>query len=213
MGYVTLPANETYQPALERRLEQRGRREAVEHDGAVGAEQRGEGVVVGVARVDHDRLAELGRDLELGFEEAALVVVRRVLAEVVEAGLADRDGARVREQVAQLVEPVRVGLVGVVRVDAESGVDAVVLLGKRERLVAARDARRDGDHAVDADGARPLEDLGCVVGIEMRVSVDHARPSSSSTTDASSFLKSGTGSRSFWPGGSSLGCQRPIHSA
>ncbi len=51
----------------------------------------------------------------------------RVLAEVVEARLADGDGARVAEQRAQLVDAVRVVLVRVVRVDAEAGVDAVVL--------------------------------------------------------------------------------------
>ena len=172
-----------------------------------------ERVLVGVAGVDDDRLAELGGDLELRFEEALLVVVRGVLAEVVEARLADRDRARVAEQVAKLVEAVRVGLVRVVRVDAEDGVDAVVLLGERERLVRARDAGGDGDHAVDADGAGSLEGLGCLVGVEVRVGVDHARPSSSSTTESSSFLNSGVGSRSFWPGASSLGCQAPVHSA
>ena len=56
--------------------------------------QRGERVLVGGAGVDHDRLAELGGELELGVEEAPLRVVRRVVAEVVEAGLADGDGAR-----------------------------------------------------------------------------------------------------------------------
>ena len=117
------------------------------------------------------------------------------------------------EQLAELVEPVRVGLVGVVGVDAEGGVDAVVLLGERERLVRAGDAGRDRDHAVDAGGAGSLEDLGRLVGVEVRVRVDHARPSSSSTIDSSSFLKSGVGSRSFWPGASSLGCQLPVHSA
>ena len=52
--------------ALERRLEQRGRREAVEDDGAVGAEQSRERVLVGVAGVDHDRLAELGARARAG---------------------------------------------------------------------------------------------------------------------------------------------------
>ena len=82
--------------------------------------------------------AELGRELELRLEQAPLVVARGVLAEVVEAGLADRDGALVCEQLAQLVEAVGVGLVRVVRMDAEARVDAVVLLGERERLVRRR---------------------------------------------------------------------------
>ena len=79
--------------------------------------ERGERVLVGVAGVDHDRLAELGGELELGLEQPRAGRRAARIAEVVEAGLADRDRARVAEQLAQLVESVRVGLVRVVRVD------------------------------------------------------------------------------------------------
>ena len=67
-----------------------------------------ERVVVGGARVDHDRLAELARERELRLEQPLLRVVRRVVAEVVEAGLADGDRLRVGEQRAELVEVARV---------------------------------------------------------------------------------------------------------
>ena len=103
-------------------------------------DERGERVLVGGAGVDHDRLAELGGELELRFEEAALGVVRRVVAEVVEAGLADGDGARVARAARAARRAGRAsGSSGLVRVDAERGVDAVVLLGELERLVRARE--------------------------------------------------------------------------
>ena len=71
--------------------------------------------------MDHDRLAELVGERELPVEQPALRVVRRVVAEVVEAGLADRDRPVVREQLAQLVEAARVVVAaGLVRVDAEA---------------------------------------------------------------------------------------------
>ena len=60
-----------------------------------------ERVLVGAPRVDHDRLAELGGELELLLEEPPLRVVRGVVAEVVEPRLADGDGALVGEQVAR----------------------------------------------------------------------------------------------------------------
>ena len=71
--------------------------------------------------MDHDRLAELGCELELRVEEAALGVAGRVVAEVVEARLADGDGPRMREELAQLVEPSGFGAAGLVRMDAERG--------------------------------------------------------------------------------------------
>ena len=59
-------------------------------------------VVVGRARVDDDRLAQLARERELLLEEPLLRVVRRVVAVVVEARLPDRDDLRMPEQRAQL---------------------------------------------------------------------------------------------------------------
>ena len=92
--------------ALERRLEQRGRREAVEDDGAVEARERGERVLVGVAGVDHDRLAELGGERELRLEEAPLRR-RAGRSRGSSRGRSRRRRRRARgEQRAELVEPV-----------------------------------------------------------------------------------------------------------
>ena len=55
--------------ALERRLEQARRREAVEDDVAVEAREHGERLRVGGPRVDHGRLAELGRERQLPLEQ------------------------------------------------------------------------------------------------------------------------------------------------
>ena len=87
--------------ALERGREHVRRGEAVEDDRSRVIGERGERVVVRRARVDHDRLPELGGELELGGEESPLVVARRVVAEPVEPGLADRDRLRMCEQLAQ----------------------------------------------------------------------------------------------------------------
>src|SRR5207244_7930659 len=93
--------------ALERSGQQRRRREAMEHDGAVETGERFNRVVFRGARVDHDGLAEIGGELELPFEERALPIGRRIVAEVVEARLADGDRALVPEQLGELVDSVR----------------------------------------------------------------------------------------------------------
>ena len=86
--------------------------------------------------MDHERLAELVRDLDVGAEGALLVGAGRVVAVVVEPGLADREAARVGGQLAQLGGD-RVVVAGrVVGVVADRGVDLVVLLGRRQRGAA-----------------------------------------------------------------------------
>jgi len=84
--------------------------------------------------------AELTRQLELVGEELALPVARRVVAVEVEAGLADGDRALVGEQLAELVEAVRIFVGSLVRMDAERGPDSWVRVGDRERLAAGLDA-------------------------------------------------------------------------
>ena len=61
------------------------------------------------AVVDHDRKLELLRELEMCVEEPALLGGRRMAAYRVETGLADRDRLRMREQLAELVDPARLG--------------------------------------------------------------------------------------------------------
>src|SRR6185503_12309762 len=104
----------------------------------------------GRARVHDDRLPELGSQLQLPLEELALAVVRSVVAVEVEAGLADGDRTLVGEQLPQLVEPGRVGLGGLVRMDPERGENTVVPAGDRKRLAAGLETRPDRDDPVDS---------------------------------------------------------------
>ena len=85
------------------------------------------GVVVRLARMDHDREPELLCERELDLEEPALLVLRLAAVVVVEARLADRDRLWTVEQPAQLVGAVRLLAGRLMRVDPERRVDAVVL--------------------------------------------------------------------------------------
>ena len=60
-----------------------------------------ERVVLGRAGVDHERQPAARGEIDVRLERAPLVVVRGVVAEVVEAGLADRAGARVARRRAR----------------------------------------------------------------------------------------------------------------
>ena len=97
--------------------------------------------------------------------------------------------------------------------DPEDREDAVVRLGERERPAAVFDARADGEDPRDTGHGGALDCLvGIVEGGEMRMRVDHGS-SAARTASASSLRKSGRGSRSAWPGGSSLGVQEPTQPA
>ena len=72
----------------------------------------GERLVVGRARVDHERLAGLARERDLRRERALLILARRAVAVEVETRLADRHAALVRGERAQLGE---VGVVEALR--------------------------------------------------------------------------------------------------
>ena len=105
------------------------------------------------------------------------------------ARLADGDRARVPSELAQLVERGCVVIRGLVRVDAERGVDSVVPLGEVERRAAGVDARADRDDALDAGRRGPARGPSRRIRarVEVRVGVDHCgRPSilgeSSATT-------------------------------
>ena len=161
--------------ALEPGGEQARLGEAVhDHGSVVPAEDRC-GVVVRLARVDHDREPELARELELGLEEPALLVLRLAAVVVVEARLADRDRLRTVEQLAQLADAVRLLAGRLVRVDPERREDAVVLLGDRERSAAGLDSRPDRDHARHPHLVCPRDRCARLLErVEVRVGVDHA---------------------------------------
>src|SRR5689334_1875457 len=111
-------------------------------------------LVVGSARVDHDRLARLSCEVELRLEEPALRIARRVVPEEVEPGLADGDRLRVVEQRTQLADALGLDPAGLVRVDAERRVDALVAFGEHKGRLRLRERGRDGDDAFDAGASR-----------------------------------------------------------
>ena len=69
--------------------------------------------------MDDDRELELLREPQVLLEEPRLRLARRVVAVVIEPRLAHRHGTIVHEQLAELVQPLRVGRVGIVRMNAE----------------------------------------------------------------------------------------------
>src|SRR5207244_13627090 len=129
----------------ERRREHVRRREAVEDDGSRVAGERGERVVVRSSRVDDDGLPELGRELELLLEEAALGVAGRVVAEPVETRLPHRDRLRMPEQLAERGDVLLRRVARLVRMKADDREDAVVRVRERERTPAVRDVGADGE--------------------------------------------------------------------
>ena len=105
------------------------------HDHLHAARLAGEhahGRVVGVARVDDQRLAGLGGQRDLRLERALLVGPWRAVAIEVEAGLADRHAARVVGQRAQLGEVGAVEAVRAVGVPADRGEHLREGLGRLE---------------------------------------------------------------------------------
>jgi hypothetical protein len=141
-------------------------------DVARAVRENGERVVLRRARVDDDRLPELARQVDLCLERAPLVVMRRVVAVVVEAGLADRDHLRVRGRLPDRLDLPRLEAGRRVRVTTHDRVDLVVRVGKSERRADAIviDAdRRDAREAV------PLH-VAFLAHVEVTVGVDHGRP-------------------------------------
>ena len=132
-------AGERDPPAvLEALLEAGGHREAVQdHLEALGLlGEPLDRVVLGRAGVDDQRLAGLVRELDLRGERSLLVRAGRVVAEVVEAGLADRQAFRVLRELLELLRD-RVRVAGrLVRVVADRRVDLVVGVRGVQRLAA-----------------------------------------------------------------------------
>ena len=114
---------------------------------------------------------------DLGGERALLVGARRVVAVVVEAGLADRAAARVRGELAQLVGD-RVVVAGrVVGVAADRGEHLVVGLGGGERGAAATRASMPIVRMRVTPGLARRGDqlgLGRRAAVEVGVAVDHS---------------------------------------
>jgi hypothetical protein len=154
-----------------------GHREAVDDHadpGPVLVEQR-ERLVVGRAGVDHERLGEGASELDLGDERTPLILGRRPVAVVVQAGLADRHavligGLRLQLGVVGVVEPGRC-----VGVTADGCVDLVEPGGGSERRPAGGAVGSDREHAAHPRRHRGLHQLRVrrLTQVQMGVTVDH----------------------------------------
>ena len=92
------------------------------HPARLLAEHR-ECVVLGRARVDHQRLTGLARELDVGGKRPLLIGPGRAIAVIVKPGLPDRHAALVACQRAQLGEVGVVESGRLVRVPPDRGVD------------------------------------------------------------------------------------------
>ena len=178
---VKMPVNEMKSPsAMARRARSATAGKAMQHgrEGALPCFlfEDARHVVVGVARMDHQRQPGFARRRDVAAKAALLRLARRVVVVIVEAGLADRHDLgvpRARDQVARRHVQF---LVGVVRMGADRAEDVGKSLGDRQHLGVARDPRRDGDQAADAGRARAgdhaVELGGEIREIEMAMAVD-----------------------------------------
>src|SRR5262249_43135913 len=145
-------------------------------------EQLAEGVGLFATHMERDGQGALPGQRELPGEHPALDLARGAHVVVVEAALADRDDARVREPAGEELAPARVELRRLVRVDADRREDARVGLRELERARVGEDpvARADRDQALEAAGPGAREDVAAVrvevLGADVAVAVEpHAR--------------------------------------
>ena len=137
-------------------------------------------------------------------EERALAIVRGVVAKEVEAGLPDRDRARVREQLAQRVEVVVVRRL--VRVDAEDREHLRMSVCELERGARALDRRADREDPLHACLARSANELVRRVRarVEVRMGVDHAAVAGASRRGKSGCRRLDAAGRDGLPDGDVL---------
>ena len=136
-----------------------------------------ERVVVGRPGVDDQRLAGGAGQLDLGLERPLLILARRVVAVVVEAGLADRHALLVAGQRLEL------GEVGVVEAGASLGCRPIAAYTWGKSSAAASAARHEAPSVPTvtirvtpaASAAATSSATGGSQAVEMGVAVDHAR--------------------------------------
>ena len=137
-----------------------------------------ERVLLGCARVDHERLAAIAGERDLRGECACLIGARRAVAVVVEARLADRHATLVFGQRAQLREIGGVEASGRVRMTSDRGIYLREVLCRCQRRAAGRAIDADGQQARDSDplGGRDERGVRRLAQIEVGVGVDQAAP-------------------------------------
>ena len=164
---------------LDRRLEQAGRREAVEDD---GARERRRG------RPPCPRRRRGCGSRPAGPPPTASSSWRSKSARCAVRAARGRGSSRARSprprrprgcstQLDELVESRGLGAARLMRIDPERREDALLGFGDRERGMTGRDPRADRDDARDADRTGPLDEErgGLVAPVEVGVRVDHAR--------------------------------------
>ncbi len=141
--------------------------EAMHHgpaDAVARSAQHGDEILVRVALVQEQRLARFDSQRELAFEGEALGLARRVVAVVVQPGLAGGPHVGLAQQRAQEVLGLRRVVRGMVRVHAGRGVEDS-RMGARQGQRRLRAFRAGpGDHDLrHARGTRPRQHGGQVV--------------------------------------------------
>ena len=144
-------------------------------------------IAAGVAVVHEQRLAGLHGQLDLAPKHEALLLARRVIAVVVEAGFAYGDDDRAAGEASQLGGPIGLHLRGVVGMNAGGREQCRSRLGESDCRPAGADTRTGDDDGRDVGGVRSVEHLLAVVGEggvgQIGADVDHGiRRSCSSST-------------------------------
>src|SRR5207244_2136970 len=153
------------------------RREAMEHDRhplrPVPEDRKG--VLLRLTGVDDDGQLQTPRKVDLRLERASLILARREVAEVVEAGLADRAHALVARRPLDRLDASVVEPLGLVRVAADDREDLLVGIRRRERALDRRVVDPHGRKPTHARRYRALDHLavGRLAVVEMAVAVDH----------------------------------------
>ncbi len=122
---------------------------------------------MGFAVVDHDGHVQAPGDVELGTEAPLLVLPRGKISEVVKAHFPERHDLRLSGVLLDEIEHGQIDIAGIVRVNAEGGVNEGVPPGKLKRPAAFADADADGDYGIDPAVAG-APDHGVAVGVEFR---------------------------------------------
>ena len=116
-------------------------------------------VVPGLARVNDNRLFGRGRDSHLLHERRFLNIARRKIVVIVETDFAHGEHLGMRQKIGQASEIARTRLRGIMRMNADCGVERRMLIGQPEAgfEIGRTVARPDGHHVLDAGSEGALD--------------------------------------------------------
>src|ERR1700722_14796030 len=147
-------------------------------------------VGVGVARMDHKREVKLPSKRNVAPKDSLSDIARCAVIVIIEARLADPNAFGMSGEGAHGVEILRVLAARLMRMRADGEEHIVVTLCDRDHARGLRYFSADGDHALDAGGARALNNSVEVVGevgkIEVAMAVNdcHSAPAQALTSPA-----------------------------